>query len=135
MDYATVVSGLLEIHQFPPSSDARIIILVAQISLRQADQRRMQAGLPSPSLCENGQIEALEGRLNVIAPREVSRNGGIRICQPAWTPRGGETRYNYTGRSVTLYFAPGELIGALCIGPPFPLRCSGGYDIDSPLRG
>ena len=134
MDYATVVSGLLEIHQFPPSSDARIIILVAQISLRQADQRRMQAGLPSPSLCENGQIEALEGRLNVIAPREVSRKGGLGYAnQPE--PLGGETRYNSTGRFVALYFALGELIGALCIGPPVPLRCTGGYDIDSPLRG
>ena len=69
------------------------------------------------SLCKNGHFEALEGRLNVIAPREASRNGGLGYAnQPE--PLGGETRYNFLGRSVALYFAPGELIGALCIAPP-----------------
>ena len=86
------------------------------------------------SLCKNGPFEALEGRPNVIAPREASRNGGLG-CATQPEPLGGDTRYSSTGRSVTSYFAPGELIGVLCICPPVPLRCTGGYDIDSPLRG
>ena len=87
------------------------------------------------SLCKNGHFEALEGRLNVIAPREVSRKGGLGYAnQPG--PLGG-VKHAITIRAGLLpcISLPGSLLERSVLAPPVPLRCTGGYDIDSPLRG
>jgi len=61
----------------------------------------------------------------------IAKRGGVGYAnQPE--PLGGETRYNFTGWSVTSYFAPGELIGVLCIGPPFRYAAQGAMTLTHP---